>query len=215
MSQTIPKIFIVHYEPLQDRKNYLVKEFEKYGITDYEFVTKYDRDSVDINDLNSNFTEESHKNYSIVAKCVTLTHIYIYQQIIESNLNMALILEDDALLCDNFTSKLQTYLENLPENFDAGFINDGCKFHIPKKQLKPNVIWYENKGTRTCCAYLITNKCCKQMLPYMFPLAKSIDHILGHYFQMLNLNVYWAEPTIVSDGSESVYKVSYVKNALG
>jgi hypothetical protein len=32
---------------------------------------------------------------------------------------------------------------------------------------------------------------------------------------MLNLNVYWAEPTIVSDGSESVYKVSYVKNALG
>jgi GR25 family glycosyltransferase involved in LPS biosynthesis len=215
MTNIFPKIFIVHYSPLNNRKAYLVKEFEKYGITDYEFVTKYDRNSIDISEINSYFTNEVHEKYSFVAKCVTLSHIYIYNQIIASNINLALILEDDALLCDDFATKLKHYIANLPKKFDAGFINDGCKLHIPQNLLKPNKIWYENKETRTCCAYLITNNFCKQLLPNIFPLNKSIDHVLGYFFKSLNLQVYWAEPTIVSDGSESIYKVSYNKKILG
>ena len=44
------KFFIIHYKKLIDRKNHILKQFEKYNITDYEFI-EIDRDELQGYDL--------------------------------------------------------------------------------------------------------------------------------------------------------------------
>ena len=39
------KIYIIHYKPLTDRKNYLVSKFEEFGLTDMvEWVDQFETD---------------------------------------------------------------------------------------------------------------------------------------------------------------------------
>jgi hypothetical protein len=44
------KIFVIHYKKLVDRKKYMLDQFEKHNITDYEFV-EIDRDELDAYDI--------------------------------------------------------------------------------------------------------------------------------------------------------------------
>jgi glycosyl transferase family 25 len=208
------KIYIVHYEPLVQCRAYLESQFAKYGITNFEFITSFDRNKVPARKVNKFFSNNAH--YSLVSKYITLAHLDIYNKIALGNAPMALILEDDAILCDDFAAKLTYYLSILPKTFECGFLNDGCKLHIETSKIKPNQIWYYKPATRTCCAYLLTKQFAAELLKNLVPpIPKGIDHYLNDIFKKMNAEVYWAEPTIVTDGSESVYSVSYSKSIMG
>jgi len=197
-------IYIVHYSPLIDRKNNLIKQFKDNNIDNYEFITDYDRDLVSKETMNKYFKLDNLSNAQI---CITISHIEIYKKILEKNFKLCLILEDDAILDIDFLKKLNYYIDNLPNDFDIGFINNGCSLHI--QNTNNQQIWYKNKYSRTCCAYLITNKTCKALIDNIIPFTYAIDHELNAQITKLNLNCYWCEPTIVQDGSECKYGSSY------
>ena len=44
------KIWIIHYTPLKERKEFLLKEFEKRDLV-YEFIENYDREDLKDEDL--------------------------------------------------------------------------------------------------------------------------------------------------------------------
>lgn len=145
--------------------------------------------------------------------CITISHIEIYRKIVENNFKLCLILEDDAMLDVNFKEKLDLYLKTLPDDFDIGFLNDGCGVHA---NMNPNnhviqdtIIWYKVPYSRTCCSYLITYDACKKLLESIIPFNLAIDHELNTQISKLNLMSYWAEPTIVTDGSGKIYSSSY------
>lgn len=202
----IPKIYIVHYKKLQNRKAKLLKQFAKNGIVNFEFYEKYDRNEITKEILDPYFAKPFNSSFEVIVKCITLSHYDIYKEIAESELPYVLILEDDAILEDGFSNILTKYLSELPDDFDMAFINAGCGMHIPRKDIKPNKIWYKSNLSRTCCAYLISNKCCKTLINTMIPIKTAIDHELNQQIIDNNLNVYWCEPTIVRDGSEFYYK---------
>ncbi len=122
---------------------------------------------------------------------------------------MALILEDDAILAPNFSEKLNEYLNKRPNDFEAGFLNDGCGFHA--KNVTPDKVWYLEMASRTCCSYVITQSACKKLVENMIPFETVIDHELNNQFLKLDIKAYWAEPTIVTDGSVTVYSSSYIR----
>ena len=206
MTSIIPKIYVVHYKKLEIRKTNLTKQFAQNGITNYEFYDKFDRRGVTKDDLDPYFVNPFNSHFEVIVKCITLSHYNIYKEVSNSDIPYVLILEDDAVLIDDFANKLKKYLDELPADFDMAFINAGCGMHIPKKDIKPNQIWYESKGTRTCCAYLISNKCCKILTDNMIPIKCGIDIELNKHIIDNNLKVYWCEPNIVRDGSEFCYK---------
>jgi len=203
----IDHIYIVHYTPLVDRKEYLLNQFNSNTITNYEFVTEYDRNTTSREIMDKYFFE--FNNLTPVQKCISISHVEIYKKIIESKYNLCLILEDDAILTNLFKEKLEYYIDNLPKDFDIGFLNDGCGFHADN--INDSQIWYKVPGTRTCCAYLITKNTCEKFVNSMIPLKTVIDHELNIHIVNLNLNCYWAEPTIVMDGSVNIYGSSYTR----
>jgi hypothetical protein len=110
----------------------------------------------------------------------------------------------------NFTEKLNKYINELPNDWDMLFIGNGCNLHIPKKELKDGVYIYKkgtkNGATRCTDSYLISKKCAEKIINIVnsenLIIKKPADWWLNEVLEKINANVYWAEPTIVSQGSQ-------------
>jgi len=205
------KIFVLHYSKLVDRKKYILEQFNKQGITDYEFIEKYDKN--EITDDESNLFSINYKKSTM---SLHLKHNYVYN-IIAETYERALIFEDDVILCDNFLDKLNNYITQLPENFDMLFIGDGCNLHIEKDNLIPGKNIYEKclyptrwggDGASRCCdSYIISKKCANKLCEYINSLESKINLPIDWWLNVASrdnkFKVYWAEPTIVTQGSQN------------
>ena len=109
------KTYIPHYTKLKDRKEYIVKELESVGISDYELITEFDKEDITENILsqyynpdaqirkekagftngNVNVPELKHSSISLVLK-----HIATLDKFIVSDYDYGLVIEDD---CKFFT----------------------------------------------------------------------------------------------------------------
>lgn len=199
------RTFVVHYHKLHDRKTHMQKQLADNSI-EGEFVEQYDRDTLNDSDLvifSPHMREPSRRPYV----AAFLSHLYCYKQ----DFDVALILEDDAVLAPGFSNTLVNYTSQLPEDWDMLFIGDACGFHIPDIVEGKNVYfksreqtsWGGHGATRAAHSYLVTNKCARRIQEYaQRGVFHMIDHWLNHAIRALNLNVYWAEPTIVLPGSE-------------
>jgi GR25 family glycosyltransferase involved in LPS biosynthesis len=208
MTAPFDRVYIVHYKPLVERKRNILQCLQRANITNYEFVEEYDRDSTPVA-LKEVYYKGAVLNDPQI--CITITHFEIYKRILANGYNRSLILEDDAILCDNFPSLLQTYCNQLPNDFEIGFLNDGCNLHIPSEQIRPKQVWYKKQATRTCCSYLITRQCCEKLLRVGVPFHEPIDFELNRLLVQHSIGSYWCEPTIVTDGSGKIYATSYAR----
>ena len=211
------KTYIIHYTPLYERKEHILKELKQYSINP-EFITEFDKEYIDINHLslfNTKLVTYSEISYFY-------KQLYCYLKIKNENINLALILDDDCVLNDNFTENLRLYMSKLPQDWDICYISDICNFHIGENIIKnniPNVFLKSNEhevlngvlshGSTRGPAYLITNNAAKKILNKFNDIKinkdiidKPHDHWLNDVFHEMNFKIYWAEPTIVTGGSE-------------
>lgn len=214
----IMKIFVVHYAKLIERRENMVKQLVINDI-EAEFVTQYDR---------NNISNDDHKIFSLNKiqsdrnKAIVLSHLFCYNEI-TNKYDYALVLEDDAIFDNKFKEKLDKYVYQLPNEWDMLFIGNGCNLHIPydivkksntnifKKCLEPT-FWGGNGATRCTDSYLISKKCASKIIEFIehTKIDNAIDWWLNDVCRKYNFNVYWAEPTIVSQGSElGLYKPAH------
>lgn len=204
------KIFVIHYKKLIDRKLHILSQFEKHNISDYEFI-EIDRD--EIYKHNISMFQENYNNSQIA---ISLSHFYAYKQI-SNNYDNGLIFEDDVILNENFTDILNKYMTQLPKDYDMLFLGDGCNLHIENHKLISNQHIYEkcvyptswggNGASRCCDSYIISNKCANKLCEYINNLESKIrlpiDWWLNEGARDNNFKVYWAEPTIVTQGTQN------------
>ena len=113
-------VFVIHYSKLTDRKRHIIEQFAKHKITDYEFI-EIDRDELDSED-----TSMFEPGYNKAQIAISLSHFHAYKEIVSKQYDCGLILEDDAILAESFTYRLESYMTYLPTDYDALFIGDGC-----------------------------------------------------------------------------------------
>jgi glycosyl transferase family 25 len=212
------QIFVIHYTKLIERRKNMVMQLIMNDL-DAEFVTQYDKEKIppdQMKKFKSNFIPELTSLF--------LKHLYCYQEI-ANNYEYALILEDDAIFSQNFNEKLNSYIKQLPNDWDMLFIGDGCRLHIPyetvknsntnifKKCLEPTR-WGGNGATRCTDSYILSKKCAISILNeinqegYQFDCA--LDWWMNELCRKLKFNIYWAEPTIVTQGScNGMFNSSY------
>ena len=205
------KIFIIHYTPLVERKVFALDQLQKHGL-EAEFVEQYDREV--LSEFDKKLFDLSEVSLP-EASCM-MKHILCYRQV-KDGYEHALILEDDAILCDNFNQKLMSYMAQLPEDWDMCFIGNGCNLHIPRTRTllsntniypKENyeTSWGGDGASRCIDSYLISKKCAEKILAQVDQenciIDKSPDWWLNDVIRSNHFNVYWAEPTIVIQGSE-------------
>jgi glycosyl transferase family 25 len=193
------KVFVIHYKPLVERKMHILEQFRKHNIIDYEFI-EIDRDELDGHDISM-----FQKNYSTSQMAISLSHFYAYKQISE-NYENGLIFEDDIILSDDFESKFKTYMDQLPENYDMLFLGDGCKLHIDSNRLIQDKHVYETSYSRCTDSYVVSKKGATQICEYINATRNinlPIDNWLNIPFQEKGYKIYWAEPTIVTQGTQN------------
>ena len=206
------KIYVVHYTPLIERKKNIIQQLKKNNLK-AEFISDFDKEN--LTDIDLSIFDIDRVKLGVCSNICK--HICCYRKIIQNNVDYALVLEDDACLCQNFSNKLKTYLSQLPSNFDMLFIGDGCGLHILQSELKPGKYIYE-KGvcrtswggagaTRCTDSYIISSNCATKIIDYINKkneiIGESGDHWLNRVIRSLDLTVYWAEPTIVQQGSQN------------
>lgn len=203
LTPQIGKIFVIHYDKLVERKKYIKSFFNENFITNYEFRNLWQRDSLTDVIKNSYFKLNNLNNAQI---CVTIEHIETYRNILENCADenkWFLILEDDAIFCDNFVNNLNFYMNCVPEDAEYLDINDYSK-------LNSESLWSPQNATRTTCSYLIKKQTCKKILSTIVPFNHAIDHELNTQFRIHNIKNYWSNNSLIHHGSGSTYKSSYV-----
>jgi GR25 family glycosyltransferase involved in LPS biosynthesis len=216
------KIFVLHYKKLVNRKQFLLKQFEMHGISDVDFIELFDLDEGDITEKNLSLFDledpdfkNSHSRISLALK-----HLHAYKMISEKY-DCGLILEDDAIFSEDFMERLNSYMKELPLDYDMLFIGDGCNFHIPFENRVSGCNVYE-RGTQptswggdgiTRCtdAYVVSKKCASEITSLVNnifidvepKIFKGMDWWLNKIAREKNFIVYWAEPTIVTQGSQT------------
>lgn len=204
-------IYICHYTPLVERKEFMDKQMVKYNFT-HKYITDYDREII---------TEKEYEKFDL--KKLKKSEISLFYKHIKSfeyikQEKLSLILEDDAILEDNFKDILSQYISQIPKDWDLIFLGNGCNLHIPKDVIeldkKINMFykvnystsWGGNGSTRCCDSYLVNQSAAKKIME-IFNKEKQInlpyDHWLNKVIFENNLKVYWVEPTIVKQGSEA------------
>ena len=217
------KVWITHYTKLNKRKSEVIKQLDERSLK-YEFIENYDREVL---------TDEHFKlfNLKILGKArisLLFKHIEAWYKIVDSPFDYNLIFEDDVILHKDFNNKLQLAINELPENYDLVFIGDGCGYHIfPRSRIKPNKLIYEKArtyqrgeghgGTRCADSYLVSKKCAKIISDHITNMKKNnktsrvaVDFLLNELIVQYKLNVFWMEPTIVTQGSQNGKFVSSI-----
>ena len=199
---------------MKERKKNLDEAFKNKDF-EYKFITSYDRRNLQ--------TEIIKKFENIEKKFIAnfMSHIEIYRIISESSDEYGLVLEDDSIPQSKFIKNVYTYLNKLPKECDLFYISPGKgNFHIPLLKRRPfkKIYKKENKVTswgghgasRYADAYFISNKCATVLYDEFKNGEKKVDTTIDWWknqmIEKFNLNVYWAEPTIIET---NVYETSF------
>jgi GR25 family glycosyltransferase involved in LPS biosynthesis len=223
---TTIKTFIVHYKKLVERKTLISSQLKSNGM-EAEFVEQYERGNLREEELG---IFDRRKKYGFfgpslppVQMAITLSHLYAYRQIAEGH-PIGLILEDDARFDDKLGENIAERMAQLPKTWDMLFIGDGCNLHIPASEIilgqkvylksREPTSWGGDGATRCTDSYIITNSCAAKLVEYSRQEDRKIrlpvDWWLNQAIRDLRLEVFWSEPTFVTQGTQSgLYDTSY------
>ena len=109
------------------------------------------------------------------------------------------------------------YMNELPKDYDMLFIGNGCNFHIEESKLIYNKNIYEkslyptswggNGATRCTDSYIVSKKCANKICEYINNLKYKINLPIDWWLNVAArdniFKVYWAEPTIVTQGTQN------------
>jgi hypothetical protein len=74
------KIFVLHYSKLVERKEFVLKQFEKHNITEFEFVELFDKDQL-TDDQKNKFTGSYYmgeEKFMPAVISLYLKHIHVF-----------------------------------------------------------------------------------------------------------------------------------------
>lgn len=99
----INNVFCINLDKRPDRWESCQKEFHRHNISNVLRWSAVDAIELNISPI----------------KAATISHINLLQFCHFININNVIIFEDDIILSDNFSSKLEIYLSELPDNWEC------------------------------------------------------------------------------------------------
>ncbi|MFC7702758.1 glycosyltransferase family 25 protein [Plastorhodobacter daqingensis] len=132
------------------------------------------------------------------------SHLGVWQALLDSPHDVALVLEDDVVFHDEFLPALETALR-LRDEWDFLKLNKIRAKHPVAQRRAGNWVLNAYLGPATGLgAYLITRDLAARLLPVMLPITRPIDHELDrihvHDFRHYGLEPF---PSHVDDGNVS------------
>jgi GR25 family glycosyltransferase involved in LPS biosynthesis len=132
----------------------------------------------------------------------TISHIEAYCRLVASGKEWALILEDDAVFEDDFSSRFDAYFASIPDDADLVFL--GGILRLQLVNADPNQHFHRKDHPATNCvdSYVVRSSAAQAIFETIVPFALPIDWELNYQLKLHDLTVYWVEPPLVVQGSE-------------
>jgi glycosyl transferase family 25 len=179
---------------------------QKPCLNDYHFV--HDGDIADLSpEVMSTYFGGELEQPGPAASCA-YKHILLYQEMINNDFEIALVLEDDIYLDDNFCNILERTLKEIRtrklQNFIISLEDSNLKYVKGSERRKGQLLYKKTLGRMTG-AYLIDKACALQMQAEwtIHKCNLPIDWFHNHCAQMGLINILWLQPTIAIQGSLS------------
>jgi GR25 family glycosyltransferase involved in LPS biosynthesis len=219
-------VFVIHYTKLKERKTKML-DFLSSTNFKYEFITDYDQEEINKENIklfylpdeikfkdkvsplwDYNFHQFRYLKFPEVS--VAIKHILAIKKIAESSEEYGIILEDDALsTTSNLKEKIQEIITNLPNDWDAAFLGEGCgedftNFKLKNFQQIHDKIYKANHPATNCAeAYILKKSSAQKIYENIIPFQLPFDWELAYVFYKLKMNIYWAIPQFFAQGSKN------------
>ncbi len=230
----LDKIYIIHYAPLEERREYLERRLKELGIEKYSEWIVSEKDE-DITSGHMNLVDSSERAINERIKVLgsklppigkidvimMIQHLLILRKIAKTKgKKVSVIFEDDVLLSDDFPNRLDFAIKKLNDvEWDVCYTDKGSLFVDPKVKNNYNekIVLYEppNRGANTTGSYLITAKSAKKLLKIMKKISIGPDMELSYIQKKNKLKVFWTVPFLTYQGSiEEIYQSNVRKGSL-
>lgn len=207
LSNFYDKIYIIHWKPLIDRREYLISKFKQFQILDkVEWVDQYDTEDT-VKDIPNPF---NLKKRLIAAN---MSHIYCYREQIKHNYQNILILEDDIDFENIDIIKFfnQAAKEFIELDGDIAFLGSCCNLNVPKIQ-PPKLLYYDPAFASRCTScYVLNIRATKKILLCSQLNCHAIDRILGVLIPLINIRCLWSGLYLKQGSENGKYKSSIIE----
>jgi glycosyl transferase family 25 len=198
------KIFVINLKRDKSKKDLFISN-NKDILLDFEIIDAVDGKSLDL----SSTGYDKDKAYRYLGREMTsgevgcyLSHMEIYQRVVDEGLSHALILEDDVKIVDRDIHSLINEMVN-KKYWDLLFLYKRGKnrFLLDGVPLGKVGKYKYHIGTRTVWgtpAYVVTNNAAKKLLKFKRDIFVPID-MLGRTWRDRFLNMYYLTPDIIEE----------------
>ena len=177
-----PRVFVINLERATDRKQDIQKLLDSLNIP-FEFIKATDGKFFTENEFALYSKKETRKllGYELTPNelACAISHLRIYEKMIQENIEQALILEDDA----NFDHTLVSVLENLDAfPSDWGIINfSSATYTYPTQHevIPGHVVSEFKKPVKFCVGYLLSLDAAKKLIELAYPVRCPADFLTG------------------------------------
>lgn len=185
----IDKIFVINLEKDFHRLNNVYKQFKKNNIKKYEIFTGIYGNDLNDTDINSNTT--------IIGKYIAsknmigcgMSHIKLWEKIVKNNIKTTLILEDDFILKDDFSNKINEIINYAPIEYDIIYLTSNIIHNKNLKLYDINDIFYKQIFIAQTLGYIITYNGAKKILNDINKISYHIDVDLCFKSLIYNYNI--------------------------
>lgn len=197
-------VLIINLDKSTKRLNFMKEQCNRLNLT-FNRISAIRGDSLSV-------TEKS-KVYDLVAnECkyskvlndgeigCYLSHVACWENIIDNNLDFALILEDDAILSDSMIPYIQQ-VKKLPQTWDYIKLSHGSKV----KKTLDKLVFGGNLSINECLklpstttGQFVSREGAKKLLATAFPICRPVDMDIQHWYEK-DLKCFVAKPFPVKD----------------
>jgi glycosyl transferase, family 25 len=176
--QRVP-VFVISLQRAAERRELISRHLQELGV-EHRIVDAVDGKAMPEADR-ARLLAPGQSYHAGVVGCY-LSHLAVYQAVVDEDIEVALVLEDDARLSRHTASLLKAGCRNV--DFDYCFLdsddhNDrGPVFYDRGSavELAPGIRAYQlNEGPQTLHAYLISREGARKRLGQALPIVKPID----------------------------------------
>lgn len=167
----------------------------------FEFI--FDYDIYAINDAVDQQYFSQPSTLSPAAKSITLKHICAWEKALHNKHQQILVFEDDVVLDDNFSTKLQNVLR-AANNISPGYLIflGGADTKVPKEFFKNKADLYD-LSMPTAEAYITDLTAIKLRMEWLekYRISLPADHATVKIDQDCSIKQYWPKKSLVTQGS--------------
>ena len=217
------KTAVIHCKKLPERKKNIIDQFTRFNFTNYEFYEQFDANELDEDIVYKyhrdrlRYPKKYKEKRSIWALKITLrTSLFnlaeisltikfgkIFEMLNSCQDEHFLIFEDDVILCDDFDKKLQEYLNDTPKDWDVIYF--GSCMNVPESKLIDGQTAYimDHPASKCGDSILIKKKTINDLTKTWFPFHLVSDWELAYQHYYHKHKVYWWEPGLTKQGSQT------------